>query len=281
MNYSLNQLYQAIGISKQAVSQYHHRQQYFDARVWELISEAEALRKQHPGCGVEKMYHTLKPLFIGRDRFIEMMMDTGFRLKRSKNYRRTTYAGKIQYSNLIKGMSIAAPSVIWQSDITYLSVGNNFYYAVFIIDVYSKKIVGYKVSKTMRAIANVEALTMALRDHRAPKIHHSDRGSQYSCHRYISLLKDRKTQISMGLKAQDNAYAERINRTIKEEYIDHWKATTYEQLKHHVKKAVEHYNQKRSHQHLNRMTPAGFEARWLKDPKFKPPGFTIFNDNNL
>jgi putative transposase len=227
------------------------------------------------------MYHVLKPAFVGRDRFIEIMMDVGFRLKRSKNYRRTTYAGRIGYSNLIKGMNITAPSVIWQSDITYLPVGNNFYYAVFIIDVYSKKIVGYKVSKTMRAIANVEALSMALRDHRPPKIHHSDRGSQYSCHQYLSLLKAQKTQISMGLKAQDNAYAERINRTIKEEYLDFWKAQTYEQLKQQVTKAVNHYNNKRPHNHLNKLCPIDFELKCLTDKEFKNPRITIFDENNL
>jgi len=246
-----------------------------------MIAEAESLRAAHPGCGVEKMYYVLKPDFIGRDRFIDIMMEVGFRLKRPRNYRRTTYAGRIRYPNLIKGMEIRASSVIWQSDITYLPVGNQFYYAVFIIDVYSKKIVGYQVSKTMRAIANVRALAMALRTHKPPSIHHSDRGGQYSSNQYISLLRKQHVKISMGLKAQENAYAERINRTIKEEYIDHWKASSYEQLKRQVRKAVTNYNQKRPHNHLRKMTPEAFEEACLKDPTFRKPRITIFDDNNL
>lgn len=257
------------------------RQLDFDCRIWELIAEAEALRRQHPGCGVEKMYYALKPSFIGRDRFIEVLMDVGFRVKRSKNYYRTTYAGKISYPNLIKGMRVSDPFVIWQSDITYLPLGNQFYYAVFIIDVYSKKIVGYKVSKTMRAAANVWALAMALSLHRAPKIHHSDRGSQYSAGQYISALLDKEVKISMGLKAQDNAYAERINRTIKEEYLNHWNASSYEQLTRQVKRAVEHYNEKRPHNHLNKMAPAEFENQCLNNQNFIHPIITIFDDNNL
>ncbi len=247
----------------------------------EIIAAAEALRKQHPGCGVEKMYYVLKPSFIGRDRFVEIMMEVGFRLKRPRNYRRTTYAGKIYYPNLIKGKSISAPSMLWQSDITFIPVNGQFYYAVFIIDVYSKKIVGYQVSKHMRAVANVQALTMALKANKAPQIHHSDRGSQYVACEYTSLLKENKTQISMGLIAQENAYAERVNRTIKEEYLDYWKPATYEQLKQHVKKAVNNYNNNRPHDHLDKMTPVQFESRCLNDVQFIKPRITIFDDNNL
>jgi len=249
-----------------------------DARLLELIAEAEALRKQHPGCGVEKMYHALQPHFIGRDRFIEVMMDVGFRLKRARNFKRTTYAGKTHYSNLIKGMSVSAPSTIWQSDITYIPIGNEFYYGVFIIDVYSKKIVGYQISKSMRAIANVKALEMALRSNKAPIIHHSDRGSQYIANEYISILKNHNTQISMGLIAQDNAYAERINRTIKEEYLTPWRIKTYAQLKSSASKAVNHYNNSRHHKHLDRMSPMDFEHKCLTDKTFQKPIITIFDE---
>lgn len=257
------------------------RQLQFDACVYELIAEAEALRRAHPGCGVEKMYYTLKPSFIGRDRFIEIMMEAGFRLKRARNYRKTTYAGMKRYPNLIKGMKIEAPSMVWQSDITYLPVGNHFYYAVFIIDVYSKKIVGYTVSKTMQAIANVQALAMAFKTNCSPKIHHSDRGSQYSSHSYVNILNQHSTQISMGLKAQENAYAERINRTIKEEYLDAWSINTFKELQRKIDKAINHYNQKRPHNHLNRLSPMEFENRYKNDPTFQKPIITIFNDKNL
>ena len=89
MRYSLNQLYQSIGISKQAIHRYEQRQELFDQQVKQLLVEADELRAEHPGCGVEKMYYTLKPSFIGRDRFIELFMDLGFRLRRFKNYRKS------------------------------------------------------------------------------------------------------------------------------------------------------------------------------------------------
>lgn len=274
----MNTLYKTVGISKQAVMQYANRQLVLDNQIKELIVEADVLKQAHPGCGVEKMYDILKPNFIGRYRFIETFMDLGYRVKRQKNYRRTTYAGDLYYSNLIKGLTINSPSSIWQSDITYMKVKDTFYYAVFIIDVYSKKIVGYSVSDHMRANANVRALKMALKEHKAPRIHHSDRGSQYTSKEYTDLLKDNHCKISMGLIAQENAYAERINRTIKEEYLSYWKRENLSQLKLQVKKAVYNYNNKRSHKHLPKMNPSEF-INYCENLKEKDkPKITIFND---
>lgn len=276
----MNQLYKSIGISKQAVHQYGKRQSVFDNQLMQLMEEADELRKEHPGCGVEKMYNTLKPKFIGRDRFVETFMDLGYRLKRKKNYKRTTIAGKIYYPNLIKGKRIDSPSVVWQSDITYYKVAGKFYYAVFIIDVYTKKVVGYQVSDHMRATANLKAMQMALRENKAPQIHHSDRGSQYTYKSYIDLLRTYNTNVSMALSAQDNAYAERINRTIKEEYLDHWEPKTFSQLKGYVKKAVNHYNTRRSHDHLNKKNPWEFEQAWSISTPEERPIITIFDNEN-
>ena len=276
----MNKFYECIGISKQAVIQYHNRQKLFDQNITQLIVEADLLRKAHPGCGVEKMYDTLRPSFIGRDRFVDTFMDLGYRIKKQKNYRRTTFAGSIYYNNLIKGLEVYKPSTIWQSDITYIRIQDRFYYAVLIIDVYTKNIVGYCLSNHMRATANIKALKMALKKHKAPLIHHSDRGSQYTSKDYISLLKANGTKISMGLTAQDNAYAERINRTIKEEFIDPWKPKDFKELRKSVKKAVVYYNTKRPHRNLNKMSPINFEKYWSTLDKKNKPIITIF-DNEL
>ncbi len=276
----MNQLYKIVGVSKQAVNQYLKRQTVFDKNIRNLIIEAEELREEHPGCGVEKMYNTLKPDFIGRDRFVDLFMDLGFRIKKKKNYRRTTYSSSIYYPNLIKGMRLNAPSMIWQSDITYMQVGDKFYYAVFIIDVYTKKIVGYQISNHMRATANISALNQALRENKAPLIHHSDRGSQYICKEYVELLKVNQSKISMALCGQDNAYAERINRTIKEEYLDYWNPKTFEQLKKCVEKAVNHYNEKRPHNNIGKLSPIEFENKWYNDSYFTKPILTIFDNVN-
>lgn len=250
----------------------------FDKKVIFLLTEVEQLRKEHPGCGLEKMYHSLNPDFLGRDRFIELFMELGFRLRKRINYKRTTYSVASRYKNLIKGLVISSPSIVWQTDITYYDVNNKFYYAVFIIDVYTKIIVGYEVSDNMRATANMKAMQMALGKYKAPLIHHSDRGGQYIYGAYIQLLKDNKCKISMSKSSQDNAYAERINRTIKEEYLDHWKPSNFKALKQDTKRAVENYNNKRIHNNLDRMKPVEFYNKVQKTKKTNRKVITIFNN---
>ena len=205
-------------------------------------------------------------------------MALGYKLKRKKNFRRTTYSTPIFYPNLIKGMKVSTPSVIWQSDITYIRVGEKFYYAVFIIDVFTKKIVGYQLSDHMRASANVKALQMALKTHKAPLIHHSDRGSQYIYQEYINILRSKGCQISMSKTAQDNAYAERINRTIKNDYLEYWNPKNYEQLKQMLKKAVHQYNNIRPHNHIGKMSPVDFEKKCIEKPSLVNKTITIFNN---
>ena len=281
MSCSLNALYDVVGISKQAVAQYAERQALFDDRVRDLVVEADALRRDFPGCGVEKMYDILRPDFMGRDRFVDTMMSLGYRLKHKKNYRRTTIASKIYCPNLIKGMEVSAPGVVWQSDITYIHIDGKHYYAVFIIDVYTKKIVGHAVSDHMRATANMKALRMALKQYGAPKYHHSDRGAQYIYKDYVDLLREHGTKISMARSAQDNAYAERINRTIKRDYLDGWAIKTFGQLKRKAKKAIDHYNNVRTHNNIGKMTPAQFERDFPLMASHQRKTITIFNKETI
>ena len=133
----------------------------------------------------------------------------------------------------------------------------------------------------MRATANMNAMQMALKNNEAPMIHHSDRGSQYNYIEYIKLLKENNCEISMSISAQDNAYAERINKTIKEEYLNYWKPKTYEDLKKCLEKAVNHYNIKRPHNNLGKLSPVDFENKWLNSSNDIKPIFTIFDYDKL
>jgi hypothetical protein len=259
MTQPLNELYRVLGISKQSVHQHHKRQQIFDARFLDLLIEVDELRAQHPGCGVEKMYFTLKPDFIGRDRFVEALMQIGYRAKQMKNYHRTTIPSWYKYPNLIEGLVVRRRNTVWQSDITYFELNGRFYYLVFILDIFTREIVGYAVSDHLRAEANLRALKMALKRHGPPILHHSDRGAQYINKAYTNLLNKHAVHISMGLQAQDNAYAERINGIIKNEYLNHWHIKSFEELKSKVQKAVKHYNDSRIHGSLpERLSPSAF-----------------------
>lgn len=284
MNYSLNSLYKEIGVSKQAVYQSKIRQLGFDKELELLVKEADLLKKEHPGCGVEKMYHTLEPKTMGRDKFCDIFLSLGFGVKPIKNYAKTTVAGHINYPNLITGMQVTRPYQVIQSDITYFYLRDRFYYLTFIIDVYTREILGYHVSDHLRASANVKALEMALKNMTfkpGELIHHSDRGSQYGSDVYRSILKEKGILISMGLTATDNAYAERVNGIIKNEYLKRWEIKNFEALKRKTKQAVNHHNNKRLHRSLDMdYTPITFKAHWLTLNNQDRPKVIIYADGN-
>jgi transposase InsO family protein len=250
----------------------------------DLVTQADIIRENHPGCGVEKMYKTLQPKYMGRDKFCEVFMDLGYRIRRIKNYRRTTIPTHLDYPNLIEGMIVSRPHQVLQSDITYFDIDNTFYYLVFIIDVYTREILGYNVSNNMRKQSNIKALKMALKQIRPSDakrmIHHSDRGSQYGSKAYVKLLSDSEIAVSMGLIAQDNAFAERINGTIKNEYLKLWSINNFQALKIKTKKAVEHYNNKRKHSSLQDKTPEEFKKYLLDLSTQKRPTVIIYADGN-
>lgn len=276
MSVSLNCLYKMTGTTKQSVYRHIKKKEAFEEKLLLLIKEVEDLRSLHPGCGVEKIYETLQPDFIGRDQFVDIFMSLGFRVRRKKNYIKTTRSTVHEYDNLIEGMVVNGPNQVWQSDITYYRVDNQYHYVVFIIDVYTRVIVGYNVSNSLRAESNVKALKMAIKEYGAPLVHHSDRGSQYGYKKYIKLLKQHHSYISMGDIAQDNAYAERINRTIKEEYLDHWRINTLSRLRSSVSKAVENYNHKRTHEEIMKKSPLQFYREVLNLPLPNRPMATIY-----
>lgn len=284
ITFKLNELYRFLDISKQAVSKSRKRQQLFDQELRELVHQVDLIREEHPGCGVEKLYYTLRPKFMGRDKFCELFMHLGYRVRRIKNYRRTTIPVHLNYPNLIEGMVVNRPYQVIQSDITYFDIGQKFYFMVFIIDVYTREIVGFNVADNMRAEENVKALKMTLSllaSVNKRMIHHSDRGGQYGSRIYTEVLEQSGIAISMGLKAQDNAYAERVNGTIKNEYLKYWEITNINKLKKMTKKAVEHYNHKRKHEAFNKkLSPVEFKKTLLDLDTQERPKVIIYAEGN-
>ncbi len=263
---------------------YRKRQIEFEQELFVLVVQVDAIRKEHPGCGVEKMYKTLQPKYMGRDKFCEIFMSLGYGIKRIRNYHRTTIPSHLSYPNLIEGMSINRPYQVIQSDITYFELGSYFYYLIFIIDVYTREILSHQVSPHMRAESNLKALKQAIRKMEFASgelIHHSDRGAQYGSNIYRKALKEHGICISMGLVAQDNAYAERINGTIKNEYLKRWKIDNEKQLITKTKAAVTHYNEKRKHIAFNnRYSPLEFKRTLLDLNTQKRPKVIIYAEGN-
>lgn len=256
----------------------------FSLEKIELIHGADLLRKDHPGCGVDKIYDTLQPDWIGKTKGIKLLYSYGFKLHKRVNYKRTTIPVSSHYQNLIEGMLVTSCNQVWQTDITYIKVNGQFYYLVFIVDIYTKQILGFTVNKNMQAEANLDALKQACKSQEYKLeglVHHSDRGSQYIDHRYIAELSKQGIWISMGYKAQDNAYAERLNGIIKNEFLKRWTIKDFNGLKRKVKKAVEYYNGKRIHRHLpGKQTPDGFREGLVHLTTQTRPKVIIYTNGN-
>jgi transposase InsO family protein len=223
-------------------------------------------RDIHPGMGLRTMYEMLQPEGIGRDQFIALGLEEGFRLKAVEKFVRTTYSIKSnRYRNLLVGKQFTDVNQVWSSDITYLYCLERFYYIVMIMDVYSRRVLGYSIADNMRAENTLAALKMALAlrgiaNYNRKLIHHSDKGSQYVSDIYTDTLRDYGIEISMCNEVYENTHIERLNDTIKNQYLNRRNMTIERQLTQAVGNTMETYNTKRPHQSLDNMSPVAFEA---------------------
>lgn len=259
-------LYQLAGISKQGHYKSVSRERKQHYQEVELVNLAKQVRLDHKRMGMRTLYDKLQPKCIGRDRFVEVLRRNGMQIQRVRSFKRTTFAHpSSRYPNLLSGKELDDTNQAWVSDITYVRVKERFYYLTMILDVYSRRIVGWSLSKTLEAESNMKALRMALRCRKGANleglIHHSDRGSQYVFKPYLKLLKSKGVEVSMGEKAWENAHAERINGIIKLDYIQPFHPKSWEQLKKVTKKAIKLYNCERPHSSIRKSTPLAFEKQ--------------------
>jgi putative transposase len=125
-----------------------------------------------------------------------------------------------RYPNLVKELAVTRPEQVWVCDITYIRLEQDFVYLAIVMDVVTRAICGWQLSISLDQSLSQAALQMSLAD-RLPEIHHSDQGVHYAAHAYVDLLRAHQIQISMAAvgKAEENGYAERFMRTIKEEEV--------------------------------------------------------------
>lgn len=161
------------------------------------------------------------------------------------------------YPYLLKGIKIARPNQVWQTDITYIPMFRGFMYMAAIIDVYSRKVLNWSISNSMTSEWCTELLEDTIEQYGAPEIHNSDQGSQYTSHTYIDALKKNQIKISMDSKgrALDNIYIERFWRSIKQEKIYLNPPNGGMDLYQMVKEYIKFYNKERRHTEIGKMPP--------------------------
>jgi putative transposase len=161
-------------------------------------------------------------------------------------------------------VAIRGMNDVWVADIIYIRIRSSFVYLAAILDLYSRRIVGWAISKRIDTELCVTALRMALETRNARGcIHHSDRGVQYAAATYVALLRQHGLQISMSAKGNpyDNAFMESFYKTLKYEEVHLWNYETYEDVIERLPFFLEEvYNRKRLHSSIGYVPPNEFEA---------------------
>lgn len=217
--------------------------------------------------GGKKLYHQIKPSLIkqdikfGRDLLFKLLEEHKLLIKPRRTYTQTTMSKHWlrKYPNLVKSIKVTAPEQVWVSDITYIKSDEGNCYLNMVTDAYSRKIMGYSNSSNMDTASMIKAYQMAIKNRKTdhPLIHHSDRGLQYCSQEYVKLSTDNGIKISMTDNGDpyENALAERMNRTIKEEFGLGRLLPSRQKAFRLTEEAVELYNNYRPHWALKLKTP--------------------------
>lgn len=233
-----------------------------------ILSKVLEIRADFPRMGGIKLRVMVKEALedhhfsIGRDTFLQLLRDHDLLIKKRRCHVRTTNSNHHfkKWPDLINRRPATMPEEIWVSDITYLRIKSGSIYLALVTDAYSRKIVGYNLSRNLKAEGCIRALKIAF-DNRLypqrPLIHHSDRGIQYCCDAYVRLMERQQVAISMTQSGSpyDNAIAERINGILKMECGLDQIFPSFQCAEQNVHEAVTKYNQRRPHFSCQLKTP--------------------------
>lgn len=241
-----------------------------------IISKVKTIRREHTRIGTLKLRYELAEEIkqcgrgFGRDKFFDLLRSNDLLIKRRRKFAVTTnsnHAFKKHGNELIK-VNVTGPDQAWVADITYLRTRDKFLYLSLVTDVYSRKIVGWNLDRSLAVEGALSAVKMALKDCSNTKdlIHHSDRGVQYCCHAYNNLLHEKEVIMSMGEAGNcyDNAIAERVNGILKSEYLLDSEFASKKQANKAVEEAIDSYNCRRPHWSLNLQKPADVYRKKLR-----------------
>lgn len=270
---SITGLCSLLGYSRQTFYQQIHGAETQVLEQDLIVQEVLRIRSRQKRVGARKLLFMLQPFLeqhrmqIGRDAFFNLLASHGLLIrKRRRKVPKTTFSDHWyrKYPNLIVGMPVLKPNALWVSDITYITLKDDFAYLSLVTDAYSRKIAGYHLSKRLQAEGCVKALKMALKSASEIDnlIHHSDRGCQYCSTEYVEQLQSRSIAISMTQNSdpRENAIAERVNGIIKQEFLDS-NYSTFAEAKQGIHEAVDIYNNERPHSSLGMLTPLQAESK--------------------
>jgi putative transposase len=227
------------------------------------------LAGQYPTYGYRRLTALLKRAGwrVKHKRIQRIMLEMELQrpIKRRKTRTTNSQHDFPRYPNRVADLQPSRPDEVWVADITYVRLARDFVYLAVIMDVFTRCVRGWQLSRWLDRELTLTALRRALVD-RVPDIHHSDQGVQYACSDYTDLLTEYQVQISMAAvgKPEENGYAERLMRTIKEEEVDLCEYEDFHDAYRSIGRFLEEvYTRKRIHSALGYLTPTEFEENWL------------------
>jgi len=255
----MEKLYRATKIRRQSFHNWMDNQKQMTEMYLQLKPIVREIRTDHPGMSPKTIYELVNPDKIGRDKFIDWCYRNGFKLERKRNRIRTTNSiGVERFPNLIRNFNVTRANQVWVSDITYYKIKDKVFYITLIMDQYSKMIVGYSCSKSLKTIhTTIPALKMALKNYiyTGRLILHSDGGGQYYCAEFIAITSQAEIENSMTQENSENNHAERLNGTIKNQYLKYYMPTNFSELQRQLTRTVKNYNKYRPHMSLGKRIP--------------------------
>jgi putative transposase len=223
-----------------------------------IMNELRSQYQEHPCYGYRKMTVALRQvgIVVNHKKVQNLLKVAG--LQAIHPTKRTTIRNMQHkvFPYLLRGMKIERPNQVWQVDITYIKIRGGFVYLICLIDVFSRKIMGWELSTGLDTAPCVEALFVALKYH-MPGIINSDQGCQFTSEVWVKILQEHGILISMDGKGRwaDNVFIERLWRTLKYELIFLHSFDTVDQVRKAIADYITFYNQQRFHQALNYHTP--------------------------
>ena len=239
-----------------------------------LKARIEQIVKEFPGYGYRRVTKQLnrEEHRVNHKKIERLMQEMELQCKQPRSYKVTTNSNHRfpRYPNLIKGIVPATLNQIWVSDITYIHLAHGYVYLAAILDLFSRKVIGYALSLSLEASFAMEALTMAIENRRPATgcIHHSDQGVQYACKDYVDILKEHGIVSSMSSRGNPyhNANAESFFKTFKYEEVYLNDYQTVDDVAERVPYFLEAvYNAKRLHSSLGYLSPDEFEELFNND----------------
>ena len=264
--YSIEQICMVFGNSRQAYYQRHAHLRVVKAKEHAILEATRQIRIRHPRMGTRKLldrFNADKTMTakLGRDKLFKLLGKNDLLVKPKRKQRQTTQSrNSIRlYENLVAQAPPTKPNQAWGVDFTYLRTLAGFIYLAIVIDWYSRKIIGFALSRNIDTALAKEALMMALRQVDDPKdiFHHSDNGSQYDAEEYRKQLINLGMRISRAAKGKpyENAITERAIGILKDEYAMDSTFTNDDVAIKVTSQAIYLYNHERPHTSLGYKTP--------------------------